>query len=103
MGSFFKIDSEDEIDTCARPKKKQKNDVVKHMPSELPNLQNLPAPAMAPIEIHKAAFQAVFREKSVQRTELFHALLPYITVADAEEILIRCQQVAAVISESKFD
>lgn len=62
-----------------------------------------PSPAIAPIEVHKAAFQAAFRDKSVKRTELFQALLPYITVADAEEILYRCKQVAAVLSESKFE
>ena len=70
---------------------------------ETQNGQGPYSPAMAPIEVHKAAFQAAFRDKSVKRTELFHALLPYITVADAEEILHRCKKVAAVISESKFE
>lgn len=103
MGSSRKIDSEDEIDTPERPRKRRRNISTGPMLSETPNRPRAPSPAIAPIEIHKAAFQAAFRDKSVKRTELFHALLPYITVADAEEILLRCQQVAAVISESKFE
>ncbi|KFY90466.1 hypothetical protein V500_05165 [Pseudogymnoascus sp. VKM F-4518 (FW-2643)] len=94
-------DSEDEIVTPATPKKKKKRNET--MLSEMPNRQRSPSPAIPPIEVHKAAFQAAFRDKSVQRTELFHALLPHITVADAEEILSRCKRIAAVISESKFE
>ncbi|OBT77303.1 hypothetical protein VF21_03446 [Pseudogymnoascus sp. 05NY08] len=96
-------DSEDEINTSERPNKRKRGTLVDPELSETPNRQRSPSPAIAPIEVHKAAFQAAFRDKSVQRTELFHALLPYITVADAEEILLRCQRVAAVISESKFE
>ncbi|KFY23265.1 hypothetical protein V493_05970 [Pseudogymnoascus sp. VKM F-4281 (FW-2241)] len=96
-------DSEDEIDTLARPKKRKKGTFVEPMHSEMPNRPKSPPPVTAPIEIHKAAFQAAFRDKSVRRTDLFKVLLPFISVADAEEILVRCQCVAAVISESKFE
>ncbi|KFY20693.1 hypothetical protein V491_03511 [Pseudogymnoascus sp. VKM F-3775] len=91
-------DSEDEISTLVKPKKRKRS-----MLRETPSGQVPPSPAIAPIEVHKAAFQAAFRDKSVKRTELFQALLPYITVANAEEILYRCKQVAAVLSESKFE
>lgn len=103
MGSSCKIDSEDEINTTSRPRKRKRNSFEEPMLSKAPNREGSPSPAIGAIEIHKAAFQAAFRDKSVQRTELFHALLPYITVEDAEEILLRCQRVAAVISESKFE
>lgn len=103
MGSSRKIDSEDVIVTSDRPKRRKKHTLVEPLASKTFKRQRSTSPAIAPIEIHKAAFQAAFRDKSVQRTELFHALLPYITVADAEEILHRCKRVAAVISESKFE
>ncbi|OBT94609.1 hypothetical protein VE01_07962 [Pseudogymnoascus verrucosus] len=95
--------TEEEIGTLLISKKRKRSSFAEPMLSKTPNRQGSPSPSIAPIEVHKAAFQAAFRDKSVQRTELFHALLPYITVADAEEILVRCQQVAAVISESKFE
>ncbi|KFY37559.1 hypothetical protein V494_04701 [Pseudogymnoascus sp. VKM F-4513 (FW-928)] len=91
-------DSEDEIVTRPRLKKRKASTLP-----EAPKRRRQSSPTIAPIEVHKAVFQAAFRDKSVQRSELFHALLPHITVADAEEILLHCQKVAATISESKFE
>lgn len=98
MGLSCKIDSEDEIDTSASPNKKQKNAVVEHVQPESADLPRLPTPAIdlftpaiASIEVHKAAIRAAFQDRSANRTELFWTLLPYITLAEAEEILIRCK------------
>ncbi|KFX88099.1 hypothetical protein O988_09153 [Pseudogymnoascus sp. VKM F-3808] len=82
-------DSEDESGTPANPSEKQKNDAMEHMaPKSLKQLVPS-APAPAPIEVHKAAIRAAFQDKAVSRAELFWTLLPYITLAEAEEILIR--------------
>jgi hypothetical protein len=85
----YKTDSEDEIGTPANPSEKQKNDAMKHIPPKSLKQQVPSAPAPAPIEVHKAAIRAAFQDKSVSRAELFWTLLPYITLAEAEEILIR--------------
>ena len=60
---------------------------------------DLSTPAIAQMEIHKAAIRAAFQDKSANRTELFWTLLPYITLAEAEDILIRCKGAAKVESE----
>ncbi|KFY07731.1 hypothetical protein V492_06887 [Pseudogymnoascus sp. VKM F-4246] len=86
-------DSEDE-DSSANPNKKQENNVVDSVPSESLDLPGFPTPVTAPIEVHKAAIRAAFQDKSVNHTELFWTLLPFITLAEAEEILIRCKGLA---------
>ncbi|OBT90527.1 hypothetical protein VE02_01057 [Pseudogymnoascus sp. 03VT05] len=73
----------------ANPSKKQKNTVVEHVPVEPLDLPGLSKPATTPIEVHKAAIRAAFQDKSANRTELFWTLLPYITVAEVEELLVR--------------
>ncbi|KFZ15358.1 hypothetical protein V502_05664 [Pseudogymnoascus sp. VKM F-4520 (FW-2644)] len=100
-------DSENEIDTLANPnKKKLKNAIAEHVPSQSLDRPELPTPALelprsaiAPIEVHKAAIRAAFKDKSVNRTELFWTLLPYITLAEAEEILIRRKGAAEIEHE----
>jgi hypothetical protein len=89
MRFSYKIDSEEEIDTPANPSKKQKKADVKHIPPESRDRSGPSAPVIAPIEVHKSAIRAAFQDKSVSRAELLWTLLPYITLAEAEEILIR--------------
>lgn len=85
----YKTDSEDEIDTRTKSSKKQKNDAEEHNPPASLDQPGPPAQTIARIEVHKAAIRAAFQDKSVSRAELFWTLLPYITLAEAEEILIR--------------
>jgi len=91
-----KIDPGDEIDAPTKPNKKQKNTIVERAPSESLSLPGSGSPAIglataaiASIEVHTAAIQAAFQDKSANRKELFWALLPHITQAEVEELLVR--------------
>lgn len=106
IGLPRKIDSEDKVDTSGNLNKRQKNAVVRRVPSESLDLSGSPTPdvdlstpAIAQMEIHKAAIRAAFQDKSANRTELLWTLLPYITLAEAEDIFIRCKGAAKIERE----